>query len=161
MKKVNQPAKLRHSTDGNAKESIMSSLPPTKPPRQVFSRPSVRPTRPSMPDRPVVNRKPDMPTSPGGRIERLEVNRPATPPTQLSTKSVNVRPTTPAPIQVDTQVNRPASPPTNFSPMSSTSPSPSMPAPMKKGGYVSNGGKINLSSGRVSTAVKNKKSPNF
>jgi hypothetical protein len=50
---------------------------------------------------------------------------------------------------------------TNFSPMSSPSPSPTMPAPMKKGGYVGGGGKLNLSSGRVSTATKNKKSPNF
>jgi hypothetical protein len=114
-----------------------------------------------MPDRPVVNRPASRPTGPGGSLARLEVNRPATPPTQLSTKSVNVQPTTPAPIQVDTQVNRPASQPTNFSPMSSPSPSPSMPAPMKKGGYVSKGGKINLGSGRVSTAATSKKNPNF
>lgn len=34
-------------------------------------------------------------------------------------------------------------------------------AGMKKGGYVSKGGKINLGSGRVSTAEKGKKNPKF
>ena len=55
----------------------------------------------------------------------------------------------------------PTRPTPNFSPMSSTSPSPTAPAPMKKGGYVSKGGKVNLGSGRVSTASTGKKNPNF
>ena len=35
------------------------------------------------------------------------------------------------------------------------------PTMMNKGGYVKNGGQLNLGSGRVSTATKNKKNPNF
>lgn len=75
-----------------------------------------------------------------------------------------------------TSVSRPPSGPIPKTPLVSRPPvpvKPSVPLPgqpkfmgeapaaMKKGGYVTKDGRLNLGSGRVSTAATNKKSPNF
>jgi len=124
----------------------------------------IRPERPMTPDiEPPIQiqelkpPKPERPTEPNIQLPKpTETPKPTVPPSRPPI----VRPMPPRPAPTKVQLERPT-------PQQPVFPTPPKLAPtsslrkFKEGGYVSNDGKINLGSCRVSTAVKNKKNSNW